>query len=32
MFITVLEWCLYGLAKYKEHQEMCRKEIKEILD
>ena len=31
MLITALGWCLYCLAKYKEHQEICRKEIREIL-
>ena len=31
MTLTALSWCLYCLAKYKEHQEVCRKEIREIL-
>ncbi|XP_069498354.1 cytochrome P450 4B1-like [Ambystoma mexicanum] len=26
-----ISWILYSMAKYPEHQEMCRKEIKEIL-
>ena len=28
---TVLGWCLYCLAMYKEHQEECRREVREIL-
>ncbi|XP_065910276.1 cytochrome P450 4B1-like [Dysidea avara] len=28
---TALGWALYCLAMYKEHQEMCRKEIREVL-
>lgn len=28
---VALGWCLYCMAMYKEHQEICRKEIREIL-
>ena len=28
---SAIGWCLYCLAKYKEQQEICRKEIRDIL-
>ena len=31
ILLIALGWCLHCLAMYKEHQEMCRKEIREIL-
>ena len=30
-FITAIGWTLYNLALHKEHQEECRKEIREVL-
>ena len=31
LFLLGLMWTLYCLAKYKEHQDLCRKEVREIL-
>ena len=31
VLLSALGWILYCLAMYKEHQEECRKEIREVL-
>ena len=29
--LSGISWILYCLGKYPEHQELCRKEIKEVM-
>ena len=31
IILSGISWILYCLAKYPEHQELCRKEIKEVM-